>query len=68
MSTMTFTVVGMTCGHCVAAVKEEVSKLEGVDRVEIDLGSGAVMVQSGGPIDFAAFAAAVLDAGYRVAE
>jgi copper ion binding protein len=67
MNTTTFTVVGMTCGHCVSAVKAEVSKLDGVDRVEVELASGVATVHSDGPIDAAALAAAVDDAGYRVA-
>jgi copper chaperone CopZ len=66
-TTTTFTVTGMTCGHCVAAVTEEVAKLDNVDGVEIDLASGAVTVRSDGPVDPAAFAAAVDEAGYDVA-
>ena len=67
MSTTTkFTVKGMTCGHCVAAITSEVSKLEGVTRVGIDLPTGAVSVQSDGPLDPAAFAAAVDETGYEV--
>jgi copper chaperone len=67
MTTTTFTVTGMTCGHCVAAVTEEVSKLAGVSEVEVDLATGAVTVGSVGPIDPAAFAGAVDEAGYEVA-
>jgi len=68
MSTSTtFTVTGMTCGHCVAAVTEEVAKLDGVTGVDVDLASGAVTVRADGPIDAAAFAAAVDEAGYEVA-
>lgn len=63
----TFTVTGMTCAHCVAAVTTEVSKVEGVTAVEIDLVTGAVTVESNGPIDVAAFAAAVDEAGFEVA-
>ena len=66
-TTTTFTVTGMTCGHCVAAVTEEVAKLDNVTNVEIDLASGAVTVGSDGPVDPAAFAAAVDEAGYEVA-
>ena len=66
MATTTFTVNGMTCGHCVAAVTEEVSKLEGVRAVEVDLPSGRVTVESDRPVDDAAFAAAVDEAGYTV--
>ena len=66
-TTTTFTVTGMTCAHCVAAVKGEVSKLDHVHDVDVDLDSGAVTVHSDGPIDPAAFAAAVDEAGYEVA-
>lgn len=64
--TTTFTVSGMTCGHCVAAVTDEVSKLDNVRDVAVDLPSGAVTVVSDGPVDHAAFAAAVDEAGYEV--
>jgi len=67
MTTTTFTVTGMTCGHCVAAVTDEVSKLAGVSDVEVDLETGSVTVGSDRPIDPEAFAAAVDEAGYEVA-
>jgi copper chaperone len=67
-STTTFTDTGMTCGHCVAAVTEELSKLDNVSKVEVDLASGAVTVESDGPVDPAAFAAAVDEAGYEVTD
>ena len=62
----TFTVKGMTCGHCVSAVSSEVTKLDGVVKVDVDLLTGAVTVESDGPVDPAAFAAAVDEAGYEV--
>lgn len=62
----TYTVTGMTCGHCVAHVTEEVSALPGVDQVTVEL-SGAMQVTSEQEIDFAAIAGAVAEAGdYRV--
>ena len=64
--TSTFTVTGMTCGHCVSAVTEEVGKLDGVQAVDVDLTSGRVTVESEGPLDDAAVAAAVDEAGYAV--
>ncbi len=67
MTTTIFTVTGMTCGHCVAAVTEEVSKLEHVSNVAIDLASGAVTIEADGPVDPLEFAAAVEEAGYEVA-
>jgi copper chaperone CopZ len=56
----------MTCGHCVAAVTEEVSKLDNVTAVDVDLASGAVTVHSDGPVDRAAVDEAVDEAGYQV--
>jgi copper ion binding protein len=67
MTTSTWTVTGMTCGHCVASVKEEVGELDGVTEVEVDLDSGAVTVTSEQPLDDAAVRAAVEEAGYAVA-
>ncbi len=66
MDTTSFTVIGMTCAHCVAAVTEEVSKLDNVTSVEIDLAGGTVTVRSDGPVDPVEFAAAVDEAGYEV--
>ncbi|MFI9593891.1 heavy-metal-associated domain-containing protein [Nonomuraea sp. NPDC052265] len=67
MSTTTYTVKGMTCGHCVSSVKEEVGEVAGVTGVEVDLASGLLTVESGGPIDAARIVAAVEEAGYEVA-
>jgi copper chaperone len=65
--TATYTVEGMTCQHCVNAVTEEVAKLPGVQRVEVDLPTGAVTVTSDTPLDDAVMRAAVDEAGYAVA-
>ena len=65
-TTSTYTVIGMTCGHCVASVTEEVSKLDGVTAVEVDLASGQVTISSDAPLDSRAVAAAVDEAGYAV--
>lgn len=67
-TTTTYQVSGMTCGHCVSAVTSEVSQVPGVTGVEVDLASGAVTVTSDGPLDRAAVAAAVDEAGYAVVE
>ena len=67
MSTSTWTVTGMTCGHCVASVTEEVSGLAGVEDVQVDLGSGRVVVTSATDLDPADVAAAVEEAGYALA-
>jgi copper chaperone len=66
MTTATYTVSGMTCGHCVNAVTSEIKELDGVTDVQVDLASGAVTVTSGAPLDKAAVAAAVDEAGYQV--
>ena len=60
----TYTVNGMTCSHCVASVTEEVSEVQGVEAVAVDLDSGRVTVT--GDADEAAVRAAVDDAGYQV--
>ncbi|WP_404386600.1 heavy-metal-associated domain-containing protein [Knoellia locipacati] len=67
MSTQTFTVTGMTCGHCVASVTEEVSELSGVENVDVDLATGAVTVTSTEPLEDDAVRAAVEEAGYQLA-
>jgi copper chaperone len=66
VSTTTYTVTGMTCDHCVAAVREEVGKIDGVRSVDVDLASGVVAVESESPMDLEAFSAAVAAAGYAV--
>jgi len=66
VTTSTYTVAGMTCGHCVSAVTGELSELPGVEQVRVDLDSGMVTVTSQGPLDEAAVEAAVDEAGYRV--
>lgn len=67
MSTTTYTVTGMTCGHCAASVTQEISTLPGVEDVAVDVASGAVTVTSTAPLDDAAVAAAVDEAGYALA-
>ena len=64
--TSTYTVQGMTCGHCVQSVTEEVSEVAGVKDVEVDLASGRVTVSSDEPVDDDAVRAAVTGAGYQV--
>ncbi|MEW9534013.1 heavy-metal-associated domain-containing protein [Microbispora sp. NPDC049125] len=66
MTTATYTVTGMTCGHCVSSVKEEVAEVPGVTGVEVDLATGLVTVQSDGPVEAARIEAAVKEAGYQV--
>ena len=63
----TYTVTGMTCGHCVASVTEEVQEVPGVEDVDIVLETGKVTVTSAEPLDEAAVRAAVEEAGYQLA-
>ncbi|MCX6460728.1 MAG: heavy metal-associated domain-containing protein [Actinobacteria bacterium] len=60
-------VVGMTCGHCVNAVTEEVSAVAGVDSVNVDLESGQVTITSDTSLDLDEVEAAIAEAGYSVA-
>jgi copper ion binding protein len=66
--TSTYTVVGMTCAHCVAAVTEEVGQVPGVTAVDVDLATGGLTVTSDAPVDDDAVAAAVDEAGYALAD
>ena len=65
--TSTYTVTGMTCGHCAGAVTREISSLDGVADVQVDLGSGAVTVTSDAPLSDDDVRAAVDEAGYELA-
>jgi len=69
-TTATYSVTGMTCSHCVAAVTEEVSRLTGVSAVDVDLNAGGesrVTVTSAEPLPVAAVRDAVDEAGYTLA-
>ncbi len=68
--TTEFLVTGMTCGHCVSSVNDEVSAVAGVDAVEVVLkkgGASRVTVTSAAPVDADAVRAAVEEAGYQLA-
>jgi copper chaperone CopZ len=70
MPTTAYKVSGMTCHHCVRAVKDEVGGLDGVSADEVDLvegGVSTVTVTSAAPLDDAAVATAVDEAGYALA-
>ena len=67
MGVESFNISGMTCAHCVAAVTAEVSKIKGVTKVDVDLASGSVTVESDPPVDPNALAAAIDEAGYTLA-
>ena len=65
--TTTWHVTGMTCGHCATSVTEELLEVDGIQSVDVALDSGEVAVISSGPVDPAAVAAAVDEAGYALA-
>lgn len=66
MTETTYTVTGMTCEHCVRSVTEEVSAIDGVTEVSVDLPTGAVTIASDREVDAAAVRAAVEEAGYQL--
>lgn len=69
-ATATYQVNGMTCGHCVHAVQQELSAIDGVTEVAVDLHPGAastVQVTSAAPLSDEAVAAAIDEAGYELA-
>jgi copper chaperone len=69
-TTTRYLVSSMTCAHCVAAVTEELSRLDGVQSVAVDLVSGGdstVTVTSAGPLPAEAVREAVDEAGYELA-
>ena len=64
--TLTLSVHGMTCGHCEAAVKQEVGGVPGVASVAVDLETKDVVVAGSG-LDRDAIVAAIDEAGFDVA-
>jgi copper chaperone len=69
MTTTTYTVSGMTCGHCVHAVTDEISALPGVHGITIDLvagGESSVTVTSESPLPADKVRRAVDEAGYEL--
>ena len=63
-------VSGMTCVHCVSSVTEELTRLEGVENVTVDLhagGASRVTIHSSAPINALAVTAAIEEAGYTLA-
>ncbi len=69
MTTTTFLVRGMTCGHCVNAVTEEVTGIDGVTAVSIELvegGDSSVTITSDAELDQNTVKAAVDEAGYEL--
>lgn len=71
MTTTQYGVIGMTCGHCVSSVQQELGALPGVTSVDVDLNAGGtsqVTVTSEHPLDRGAVASAVDEAGYQLTD
>ncbi|WP_309109689.1 heavy-metal-associated domain-containing protein [Saccharothrix sp.] len=66
MSVTTYTVSGMTCGHCVSSVTEELTAVSGVTAVDVQLDTGAVTVTSTRELSRDEVEAAVTEAGYAL--
>ena len=64
--TVTYRVPGMSCEHCKTSVSEELSAVEGVESVDVDLQTKLVRV-AGAALDDSALRAAIDEAGYEVA-
>lgn len=62
------TVTGMNCGHCVLSVTEEVSEIDGVTMVDVQLESGVVTVLADRAVGREEIAAAVTEAGFALAD
>ena len=65
-TTATYRVEGLTCGHCVSAVTSELTALDGVQDVSVDLTAGGVStvsVTSAGPLSDQQVAQALDEAG-----
>jgi len=66
-TTTTVTVTGMSCGHCAASVREEITEIPGVRAVDVDLTSGTVTIDSDIVVEPSAIRTAIEDAGYQLA-
>ncbi|MGL4254986.1 heavy-metal-associated domain-containing protein [Microbacterium sp.] len=63
--TSEYKVTGMSCGHCEASVRGEVSKIAGVQTVSVDAATGSLIVGSVAELADADVLAAVDEAGYE---
>lgn len=67
MTETKYTVTGMTCDHCARSVTEEVSEINGVSDVAVDLPTGTVTITSAETVSEADVRTAVEEAGYELA-
>ncbi len=66
MTTTQIKVSGMTCGHCVNSVTEELQEIAGVTEVKVELESGEVTIESAAELNAYEISAAIKEAGYEV--
>ncbi len=66
MKTSTLNVEGMSCNHCVMAIKKTVGAIQGVENIDIDLKVGTVSVQHGDGVNLEQLKEAIQGAGYDV--
>lgn len=66
MKTSVLKVEGMSCDHCITAIKKTVGAIQGVENIDIDLKGGIVSVQHGDGINVEQLKEAVQGAGYDV--
>ena len=64
--TITYSVPAIHCAHCAMAIREEVSEVDGVESVDVDLETKVVTIR-GSALEDAALRAAIEDAGYEAA-
>jgi copper chaperone len=67
MNESVHTVTGMTCGHCASSVTEEITRINGVQDVTVDLPTGKVTITSTTPVSLDDVRTAVAEAGYELA-
>ncbi|MGP9649400.1 heavy-metal-associated domain-containing protein [Glutamicibacter sp. AOP38-B1-38] len=68
-SNITLKIEGMTCGHCVSSVTEELQEIPGVSNVEVDLvvgGASTATIATNKPVENSILEAAVAEAGYKL--
>lgn len=68
MTTAEFQVSGMSCGHCEVAIRGEVSRIAGVESIDVSATTGRLIVTSAEPVSDQAVLAAVDEAGYSAAK
>ncbi|CAM3967094.1 heavy-metal-associated domain-containing protein [Smaragdicoccus niigatensis] len=65
MATTEYQVTGMSCGHCEASVREELSKIGTIQQIAVSAKTGKLVITSSEPVADADVVAAVDEAGYQ---